>query len=209
MDPPKALGDKDVEIALQMMDGDEDGLRELLRRFGPRVRGFLKSTYGDVLAEPELAEALNVAAYNVWRFARRYDETKGTLASWFVRIAQNAARNLLRGELRHTHKELEYDPGYDPASNNEGESEPSTEADPEAQQRVQDLEEGIEQLPPLQRAITKADLAAGAPADAGRLATIHGTSKNSIYVSRAKARESLRKHMIRRGHFKGTGRAVR
>ena len=56
------------------------------------------------------------------------------------------------------------------------------------------LREAIEVLPSLQKAIVQADLAAGTGvADAGRLAAIHGTTKESIYVSRFKAREALRR----------------
>ena len=59
--------------------------------------------------------------------------------------------------------------------------------------RLEGLCRAIEALPPLQKAIIKADLAAGGLADAGRLAEIHGTSKNTIYVSRSKARETLKR----------------
>jgi len=64
--------------------------------------------------------------------------------------------------------------------------------------RLEDLHRAIKTLPPLQKAIIEADLAAGSGlADAGRLAEIHGTSMNSIYVSRSKARENLKKQVER------------
>lgn len=67
--------------------------------------------------------------------------------------------------------------------------------------RLKDLEEVIEALPPLQRAIIRADIAADGTADNGRLAELHATSKNSVYVSRNKAHEAIRKGMQQRGHY--------
>lgn len=61
--------------------------------------------------------------------------------------------------------------------------------------RIEDLLNAVEALPTLQKAIIKADLAADGLADAGRLAEIHGTSKNVIYVSRSKARETLKRQV--------------
>jgi hypothetical protein len=57
----------------------------------------------------------------------------------------------------------------------------------------------VEELPDLQKAIVKADLAAGGPgaADASRLAMLHGTTKNSVYASRNKAVDNLKKEFAR------------
>ncbi len=182
----------DSDIVLMMAMQDREGLRLLIEQYGGRLKAFLYKRFGGVLQEGELAEALNVAFYNIWRFADRYDESKGSLPSWCVRIAQRAAQSIIRRESRYRSKNLEYDSMYDPAGDPPGEDVVASE-DRSDDPRVDALHKAIAGLPPLQRAITQADLAADGLADAGRLAEIHGTSKNSIYVSRSKAREALKK----------------
>jgi RNA polymerase sigma factor (sigma-70 family) len=176
-----------------MEERDQEGLRLFLKRYGGRLKGFLVKYYADVLQPGELEEALNTAVFNIWRFADRYDEGKGALASWSIRIAQRAAQSIIRREFGYREKNLEYDPSYDPAGDPPAEQEAETR-DRSDDPRLKVLHEAIEALPPLQKAIIQADLAAGTGvADAGRLAVIHGTSKNAIYVSRFKARETLRR----------------
>lgn len=190
----------DSDIALAMAMGDQGGLRLFLERYGGRIKAFLIKRYANILQEGELNEALNTAAYNIWRFADRYDEGKGDMPSWSIRIAQRAAQSIVRREMKYRSKNLEYDVSYDPAG--DPPAEETVEAPDRADDpRLEDLHRAIETLPPLQKAIIKADLAAGnGPADAFRLAEIHGTSKNSIYVSRVKARENLARRAQRSDH---------
>lgn len=184
----------DIDIVLMMMDRDEEGLRLFLEKYGGRLKGFLVKYYAGVLQPGELEEALSTATFNIWRFAERYDESKGSLASWSIRIAQRAAQSIIRREFGYREKNLEYDPSYDPAGDPPGEEEAKA-SDHSDDQRLKVLYEAIETLPPLQKAIIQADLAAGGGlADAGRLAAIHGTTENVIYVSRSKAKEALRKY---------------
>lgn len=198
---------EDLEIAVQMMDRSEEGLRRLLVKYGPKVKGSLKKRFRDVLAEPELDEALNVAALNAWQHADQYDLGKGTLGSWFLRIARNAALDILRGESRHWRRRLEYDPASEPEVHEVLEDPP--QPDSQDEKVIADLHEIVDGLPGLQRAITKADLAVGGTADSQRLAGLHGTSVGSIYVSRIKARETIRRTLISRGHFRSARGPVR
>ena len=184
----------DSEIALTMAVGDQEGLRLFLQAYGRRIKAFLVKHYGHVLQRAEVAEAFNLAIYTIWRFADRYDESKGSLPSWSIRIAQRAAQTVLRRETRYRSKHLEYDAMYDPAEAESG-SDAGTVAPAERSDdpRSDALYKAIDRLPPLQKAIVEADLAADGLANAQRLAEIHGTSKNSIYVSRGKAHKSLKK----------------
>lgn len=181
----------DSDIALMMAMQDREGLRLLIERYGGRLKAFLFKRFRSVLQEGELAEALNVAFYNIWRFADRYDETKGSLPSWCIRIAQRAAQSIIRRESGYRSKNLEYDAMYDPAGDPSDDDVVAAE-DHDDDPRIDALHKAIAGLPPLQKAIIQADLAADGPADAGRLAEVHGTTKNSIYVSRSKAREALK-----------------
>lgn len=182
----------DADIALMMATGDQGGLRLLLEKYGGRIKAFLVKYYRGNLQGGELDEAFNVAIFNVWRFADRYDESKGSLPSWCIRIAQRAAQSVIRRESSYRSKNLEYDANYDPAgdpADGDAIEAGGRNDDP----RIDALHRAIESLPSLQKAIIQADLAAGGLADAGRLAEIHGTSINSIYVSRCKARETLKR----------------
>jgi len=182
----------DSDIALTMAMGDQGGLRLLLERYGGRIKAFLVKYYSGSLQEGELNEAFNTAIYSIWRFADRYEESKGSLPSWCIRVAQNAARSIIRREAGYRSKNLEYDAMYDPAGDPPGDE--AVEAAEQADDpRIEDLRKAVEALPALQKAIIRADLAAGGLADAGRLAEIHGTSKNAVYVSRSKARETLKR----------------
>ena len=78
----------------------------------------------------------------------------------------------------------------------EGPSERQTEY-------VKCLRSCIRELPALQRKIIRADLLTGDVADAGELARLFDTTRNSIYVSRFAARKNLKAAMQRHGFFDG------
>ena len=172
---------------------DKEGLHLLIERYGGRLKAFLFKRFRSVLQEGELAEALNVTFDKAWRFADRYEEGKGTLASWCIRIAQNAAKDIIKRETKYRAKNLEYDSAHDPADpHDDDEVAPEDRSD---DPRSEYLRQAIQNLPALQKAIIEADLAADGLADAGRLAEIHATSKNSICVSRHKAHENLKRQV--------------
>jgi len=184
----------DSDIALMMAMGDQEGLRLFLHRYGGPMKAYLKKYYGNVLQEHERDEAFNWAIHNIWRFAERYHEGKGKLASWSFRITQRAAQSVIRRETSFCSKNREYEDDFDPAdssSENDGTAQLFGPDDP----RWEHVLKAIDTLPALQKAIIQADLAADGTADAQRLAEIHGTSKNSIYVSRNKAHENLKKRV--------------
>jgi DNA-directed RNA polymerase specialized sigma24 family protein len=185
----------DSDIALMMAMKDQEGLRLFLQRYGGRMKAYLTKYYAHVLQEQERDEAFNWAIHNIWNCADRYDEGKGQLSSWCIRIVQNAAKSVLRREMSFCSKNREYDDGFDPA-------DPSSENDKTAQffgpddPRWEHVLKAIDTLPALQKTIVQADLAADGTADAQRLAEIRGNSIGSIYVSRNKAHENLKKRVV-------------
>jgi RNA polymerase sigma factor (sigma-70 family) len=200
----------DLALALQIMEGDRDGLRTLIRVHGPRVKGFLRRRFGDALDDSELDEAFCRIVEKVWRYAARFDDRKGTLASWLIRIARNCAVSILSREQERDQHERQYDPEYDPAEDPSlGSAAEEVDVEPRTTQRLfKDLEDAIRKLPPLQQAIIRADLAAAdARADSQRLADQHDSTKNSIEVSRNKARATIEAELIKRGHFQDQQRA--
>jgi RNA polymerase sigma-70 factor (ECF subfamily) len=187
----------DIDIALMMMDGDSEGARWLLKKHGGKVQAGLQRRFHRVLADLEINEALNVATFNAFRAAHQYDESQGSLRAWFYKIAHNAALDILRGEEQHKAIPLEFAPPQ-PA---EVDAQEDDHDHPEQQKLSLDLREAIASLPKLQKAIIEADLASEEGiADSQRLAQSHGSTVNSIYVSRSQARNKLREDMRRRGY---------
>ena len=184
----------DIDIVLMMMEEDPEGVRWLLQKYGGKVKAGLRVKFGYVLAEPEIDEALNWGAFKAFRAAQSYDERRSSLRTWFYTIARNAARDILRGEERRTAEPLEHNPPW----NAEQDDEPPL--DPRKDKALSDLKEAVEALPRLQKAIIEADLASGGKADANRLAQVHGSTVNTIYVARSQAMSRLREEMRRRGH---------
>jgi RNA polymerase sigma factor (sigma-70 family) len=184
-----------------MTQKDQRALVELLSVYGPKVLGFLKKWFGDTLKEPERESALYQAAYNVWRFADRYDPARGSLQSWFLRIARNAAVSILRGERRNAAAELGSEPAYDPADDCE-DDEPAVES--KEHWRAKQLDDIIRNhLEGLEQAVAGADLAAGGTADSARLARLLGTSINTIYATRSKVRAKIRTMIPEGGEGQG------
>src|SRR4051812_27089902 len=92
----QSASDVDIIVALQE-DDPGDGIRLLMRTYGPQVHGWLKKKYRGVLDELELEAALNTATYQVWKFAPKYEESKGTLSGCYLVFTRNAAVSILRG----------------------------------------------------------------------------------------------------------------
>lgn len=186
----------DSQIVALLCTASEQGAQLLLRIHGPRVKWLLHDRFGDILAEPDLAAALNEAAFKAFRAIRTFDASRGTLGAWFWQIAANAARNVLRGETRHTHQRLAHDPPG-PARTA---ASLEDEDDLARNETLDGLRQAIAALPDLQRKIIQADLASGDVASAAWLAERYGTTQASIYVSRGKAHENLRKALLQRGY---------
>ena len=200
MSDERVVGCDDAEIVVKLRARNEDGLRLLLRNHGGKVKGWMRKHYAAVLTEQEREGALNQATFNVWQHAHSYDDQKATLGAWFLRIAQNAAIDIIRQEERNRHSAFLCEPAYDPYEGNiDGGTGPGN-----GQQRLlTDLDAEIHELPPHQQRIIRADLAAaGGTADSGRLSELFGIPKTHVFVYRSKARRRLRVEMQNRGHFR-------
>lgn len=193
--PPDEEDDENLLISIALYQ-DRGAVTTLVNRYGSKLKGYLTKHYGDSLREPEIQQAVNRAFFNVWRFAERFDPKKGKFKGWLLRIAQNAAVSIIRAEDKHQAKSLEHEPSYDPA-------DPCEEATPECglkeRQRAEILRDIIDnELKGLEQAIARADLEAGKPADAARLAALHGTSKNVIYSTRSQLKVKIKKRILER-----------
>lgn len=193
----EAINVHDTEVVARLRTGSEEGVRQLLRDYGPKVLWLLKNRFGYILPDPDLEAVLNEATFKVFKSIRMFDASKGSLGAWYWRIAANTARDLLRNQSQQEHQRLSSDPCWHdrlPASLDE--DSPSALA-----RTLKDLHEAIDKLPDLQRKVIKADLDSGNIADAAWLAKRYSTTEASIYMSRSKGRQNLRMAMIHRGHF--------
>lgn len=196
-DDPSCPVDEE-ELALRLMDGDRQALRALLTLYGGKVKSYLRKRYGDKLQEQEREEALNTALLRAWRYSQSINLERGSLGGWFLGIAQRCAIDILNRELGQRLVLLAHDPSTDPVGDCKKADE---ETDERVRKRLRDLEKVIDGLGTMQRAIVRADLACGGPANSARLAARFSSSVNSIYVSRHKAHEAIRKGMQQRGHY--------
>ena len=75
----------DEELAIRMMCGDKEALREVLKRHLEAVRSLLAGTYGTTVHAGDLDEAVNRAIFKMWRKAGSYDKSRGDLGLGFTR----------------------------------------------------------------------------------------------------------------------------
>lgn len=183
----------DDDLALRMMDGDREALREVLRRHLEPVREALEGKYHTTVQQADIDEAVNRAILKLWQKAGNYNKKLGDLGAWLYIIAESALIDVYRREKKHRMRHPILPDEFDAPEQCETEPEQLTN---EEKRELKELNNIIEnKLPKLQKAIIKADLLVGGTADAASLAETHGTSKNSIYVSRTKAHETIRREM--------------
>lgn len=198
--------DEELEIVFQMMDGDREALKRLLKAYGPRVKSILLRKYGFILTDHDIEVVLCFAAEKAFRGVGTYDDKKGRLGGWFYRIAYYTAVEMLRDEQgdpdNPTVPLLE-----EPAAPDE--QREADERRPSDDPVIMDLLECIEELGAVQRTIAKADLLAGGEADAEVLAKKLGIPKQHVYSYRNKYHEALEKRMTKRGHAAETIRRRR
>lgn len=197
---PNRTEDRDEVTVRLVVGGDPEGLRRLLQDHGPIVRTYLKREFGQTLDDSDIDEAMGAMAVSVWNAGRRFDATRGKLRAWCGVIARRMALRMLEHRQRDGTK---LEPTLDLY---ELPRPPFAMPSAEQQRLLADLRASIAELPELQREVTLADLAAGGVAPAGPLAQHFATTKNSIYVTRLKARRALRLAMARRGHDLGAPR---
>lgn len=183
----------DDEIALRMMGREELGLRLLLHKYGGKVKAVLRRKFVGQLDEEDCADILHRAAFRAWQYIDSFDDAKGSLGAWFVRIAQNEAIDYLQEE-RLPVEGLEHDPVGDLDE---------TELTPERRKLFEDLDQIIEELPLVQRAVAKEDLRCGGEADGPALAAKLGNTPNAVRVARAKARKTIGEKLRKLGHDLG------
>ena len=187
----------DLLITRIAVDRDERALSLLMNRHTPKLKGHLLRKFHTTLRGPEMDLTIQRAFVKVWREADHFDATEGAAEGWLTRITQNEAISVLRHEKRRRGVSLnDYEPPIDPADDCEDEPDELWTANA---WRVEQLEDIIEnRLKGLEQAVARADLASGGDPDIARLASLHGTSKNTVSVTKCKVRKKIQRMILER-----------
>ncbi|MCA9068974.1 MAG: sigma-70 family RNA polymerase sigma factor [Planctomycetaceae bacterium] len=196
------------DLGERLRAADEQTLSEILRLYGPVARAILRSRFQGVLNASDIDDVLSIALFRLWQARETYDSMKSSLRVWFLRIAENAARDVLKfGWYQARRKEVSTDPPHlaeyrDTRSTDQ--ANPTKEPYPTNvldQPEHSDLREILADLPEPQRRIVLADaLARDRVASSAHLAEELGIPASSIPVYRKRALEKIRKELRRRGH---------
>ena len=207
----------DEDIVNLLKSRNSKGLQQLVKKYAGRARHNIRREFGGYLEASDVDEAVNQAAYQSWCSVKTFDADKGKLGTWFYVIARNAAIGVLKKDSLRRRRRVFDDVDFASLGPDQGTAlglgSSSTAAaagqteDERPSERqsvyVECLRSCIQKLPPLQREIIRADLLTGDVADAGELAKLFDTTRNSIYVSRSAARKKLKAAMQRQGFFGG------
>ncbi len=172
------------QIARQVQKGDPQGITRLLESFGGKVSGYLQRrfpSFDDHDVQDVLVDA-------VLKIGHTYDPEKGKLGAWLLFLAHQQAVAVLRDRHRGQATEL-LDPELSAAS------EPSPLARLVGSEEVERIRQAFEGLAPLERAVIEADVLAEQTVNARLLAERLGTTTDSIYVARARARSKLKRSL--------------
>lgn len=188
----------DAEILRSLVDRQGTGLRMLLDTHGGIVRGAIARSFYPRLQTDEIDDVMSTAAFLAWRNAPSFELERGTLRAWLFVIARNEALQTLRRKQQDAaRRATDVDVVEIPRPGPLPDPDPKTGLDTEF---LTTLQSCVCKLPRLQRAIIEADLRSGDVADAKELANQLGTTANTVYVSRNKARMALRKQLHELGY---------
>lgn len=85
----------DAQLMQRVALGDQEAFTRLYDRFADRVFGLIRRVVRDPSQSEEVAQE---AFLEAWRQATRYDESKGSVASWLLTLAHRRAVDRVRAE---------------------------------------------------------------------------------------------------------------
>jgi RNA polymerase sigma factor (sigma-70 family) len=110
----------------QLLQGNADILADVIRTLGPRVEAVLQSRFPSL--GPYIEDLLADSLSRLWLKRDTFDPEKGSLAGWWLTIAENAARDMLRARWQKTrHREISLG---DTDASEPAESDPCSDASP-------------------------------------------------------------------------------
>ena len=196
------------DLGERLLAADEETLAEILRLYGPSVGAVLCARFHGVLNASDIDDVLSIALFRLWQARENYDARKSSLRVWFLRIAENAARDVLKfGWYKARRREVSTDP---PRLAEHADARKNGRADHSSESLKtnlldhpshSDLREILADLPETQRRILLADaLSRDRVASSEFLAAELDIPATSVPVYRKRAIEKVRKALRRRGH---------
>lgn len=185
--------ERDRQTLDQLVQGQQEGLQNLISDHGPYVRAYVKRKLGKLLDHWQVEETMSLASLRAWQSASRFDPTRGRLRTWFAVIARNCGLSLI---AQHQGQPFVSIDGVDPSILGVASGKPEGKR----MQLVVDVHRAIGLLPQLQRSVLLADLNAGTTLPAPLLAERFRTTAQSVYVARHRGRRDLRVQLERLGY---------
>jgi len=172
---------------------NEQDLEDLLLEHGPVVTSALERRYLGLLGRQDLEDVLTIALGRIWKARERIGGVR-SIRAWFLRIADNAAKDTLRlgwQKARRLEVELQFETGNTTASPIPISSTPSRKA--------AEVREIVEGLPEIQRKIVWSDaLCPHGPVPADQLGRELGISPGNVRVYRKRALDRIRSEFAKR-----------
>lgn len=130
----------DSEIIQLILEEDEQGLTELLKRYEPLIRYVINP----ILKNPEDAEeCLSDVILRVWEKIRLYDSSCGSFKGWLTAVSRNTALNYtVRSRQKYYSEEITADSQAE---------DPTPEEEILRRERQQRLEKIIDNLIPAEK----------------------------------------------------------
>lgn len=185
------------DLALRMMEGDQEALRAAIKAYGSKVKGYLRKQFGDQLDEQERAYVYQKALIKFWDKIGTYDTSKGTLRGWWIRIARNKALDHIEGveNYRAKYKAEELD---DPAdANNDPCGDVELVEDSKEKKRLERVYDFIHnKLVGDERTVAVNCFALGGDPDIVRLAAKLGKSRSYVDTVKSKVKRKIREFIL-------------
>ena len=176
-------------------------LESIIREHASAVRDILIPRYRGGLTPADIDDVVATASHRLWKHRAEFSKLRSPRA-WFVRIADNVARDVLRYGWQKARQleiaaEKAYLESFSPAEEIE-----TPEIDP---QLVEKIRTAVEALPENQRKIIWADaLSRDGNIAAEDLARELGIPAGTVRVYRKRALDTLRKLLTKHGLAPGT-----
>jgi RNA polymerase sigma factor (sigma-70 family) len=193
---PLAQAD-DEDLALRMMEGDQEALRAAIKAYGPKVKGYLRKQFGEQLDEQERDYVFQKSLIKFWNKISTYDTSKGTLRGWWIRIVRNKALDHIEGveNYRAKYKAEEVD---DPADYNHDRcSDVELVEDSKERKRLERVHDFIHnKLVGDERTVAVNCFALGGDPDIVRLATKLGKSRAYVDTVKSKVKKKITEFVL-------------
>ena len=209
-DRASATAEATSEASVVPMSGDAEGthagdhvrqLEEIIRDHAAAVRDILIPRYRGGLTPSDIDDVVATAVHRLWKHRDEFAELRSPRA-WFVRIADNIARDVLRYGWQKARQlevaaEKSYLESFAPHAHEPQDAPEAEELDPELVEKVR---VAVESLPESQRKIVWADaLSRDGNIAAEDLGRELGIPPGTVRVYRKRALDKLRKLLTAAG----------